>query len=81
MEALIALLTLTALEIVLGIDNIVYISILTDKLPPEQRAKARFIGLSLAFLLRLVFCSPSLGLCAWSRPCLRCWAASFQGAI
>jgi predicted tellurium resistance membrane protein TerC len=43
------------LEIVLGIDNIVFISILTDKLPPEQRAKARFVGLSLAFLLRLVF--------------------------
>ena len=50
-----ALLTLTALEIVLGIDNIVFISILTDKLPPEQRAKARFVGLSLAFLMRLVF--------------------------
>jgi predicted tellurium resistance membrane protein TerC len=55
MEALVALLTLTALEIVLGIDNIVFISILTDKLPPEQRAKARFVGLSLAFLMRLVF--------------------------
>jgi predicted tellurium resistance membrane protein TerC len=55
MEALIALLTLTALEVVLGIDNIVFISILTDKLPPEQRAKARFVGLSPAFLLRLVF--------------------------
>jgi predicted tellurium resistance membrane protein TerC len=51
----VALLTLTALEIVLGIDNIVFISILTDKLPPEQRAKARFVGLSLAFLMRLVF--------------------------
>ncbi|MDT7961576.1 MAG: TerC family protein, partial [Armatimonadota bacterium] len=38
MEALIALFTLTALEVVLGIDNIVFISILTDKLPPEQRA-------------------------------------------
>lgn len=55
METIIALLTLTALEIVLGIDNIVFISILTDKLPPEQRAKARIIGLSLAFLLRVAF--------------------------
>lgn len=55
MEAIIALVTLTALEIVLGIDNIVFISILTDKLPPEQRAKARFIGLSLAFLMRVAF--------------------------
>lgn len=55
MEAIVALVTLTALEIVLGIDNIVFISILTDKLPPEQRAKARFIGLSLAFLMRVAF--------------------------
>ncbi len=55
MEAIIALLTLTALEIVLGIDNIVFISILSDKLPPEQRTKARVIGLSLAFLMRVVF--------------------------
>lgn len=55
MEALVALLTLTALEIVLGIDNIVFISILTDKLPPEQRAKARYVGLSLAFLMRVLF--------------------------
>ncbi|MGQ9657111.1 MAG: TerC family protein [Fimbriimonadales bacterium] len=55
METLVALLTLTALEIVLGIDNIVFISILTDKLPPDQRAKARFVGLSLAFLMRVLF--------------------------
>ncbi|MCX7926092.1 MAG: TerC family protein [Fimbriimonadales bacterium] len=55
MEAIVALLTLTALEIVLGIDNIVFISILSDKLPPEQRRKARLIGLSLAFLLRVIF--------------------------
>ncbi len=52
-EGLIALLTLTAMEIVLGIDNIVFISILVAKLPLEQQAKARNIGLSLALLARL----------------------------
>jgi predicted tellurium resistance membrane protein TerC len=48
-----ALLTLTALEIVLGVDNIVFISILAGKLPPEQRKRARFIGLALAMGGRL----------------------------
>jgi predicted tellurium resistance membrane protein TerC len=49
----IALLTLTAMEVVLGIDNIVFIAILTDRLPPGQRPKARRIGLSLALVLRV----------------------------
>jgi predicted tellurium resistance membrane protein TerC len=48
-----AFLTLTALELVLGIDNIVFISILVDKLPPEQRTRARRIGLFLAMFMRL----------------------------
>ncbi len=50
----VALLTLTALEIVLGIDNIVFISILAGKLPPEQRSKARNLGLTLALVTRLL---------------------------
>jgi CBS domain containing-hemolysin-like protein len=45
--------TLIALEIVLGIDNLVFIAILADKLPPHQREKARLIGLSLALIMRL----------------------------
>ena len=49
----IALLTLTSLEIVLGIDNVVFISILAGKLPEEQRARARNIGLSLAMFMRI----------------------------
>lgn len=48
-----ALVTLTALEIVLGIDNIVIIAILVGKLPESQRARARTIGLSLAMLMRI----------------------------
>jgi predicted tellurium resistance membrane protein TerC len=47
-------LTLTVLELVLGIDNIVFISILSGKLPAHQQKKARFIGLSLAMLMRIL---------------------------
>ena len=49
----VGLLTLIVLEIVLGIDNLVFIAILAEKLPPEQRDKARVIGLSLALIMRL----------------------------
>lgn len=52
-QYLIALLTLTVLEIVLGIDNIIFISILAGKLPFEQRKKARIIGLALAMITRI----------------------------
>ena len=50
----IAFATLTVLELVLGIDNIVFISILAGKLPPEQQAKARYIGLGLALVMRVI---------------------------
>jgi len=53
-EGWIALLTLTVLEIVLGIDNIVFISILAGKLPPADRERARKVGLSLAMLIRIL---------------------------
>ena len=52
-QAWIAFLTLTALELVLGIDNIVFISILADRLPPAQRALARRVGLGLAMFMRV----------------------------
>ena len=52
-QAWIAFLTLTALELVLGIDNIIFISILVDKLPPVQRDLARRIGLFLAMFMRV----------------------------
>jgi predicted tellurium resistance membrane protein TerC len=52
-EAWVALATLTALEIVLGIDNIIFISILVGRLPPQQRNFARTTGLALAMLTRL----------------------------
>jgi predicted tellurium resistance membrane protein TerC len=53
-EAWIALLTLTALEIVLGIDNIIFISILVGRLPDTQRNRARTLGLALAMVSRIV---------------------------
>ena len=52
-QALAALVTLTLLEIVLGIDNIIFIAILADKLPEHQRARARTVGLSMAVLTRI----------------------------
>ncbi|MBK7324922.1 MAG: TerC family protein [Propionivibrio sp.] len=60
-EAWIAFFTLTALELVLGIDNIVFISILVDKLPPQSREKARKTGLFFAMFMRIAL----LLLLAW----------------
>lgn len=53
LDAIVPLLSLIALEVILGIDNIVFISILSDKLPPEQRSKLRYWGLGLAMVIRL----------------------------
>ena len=59
--AWIALVTLIVMEVVLGIDNLIFISILTNKLPPESREKARRIGIGLALVMRLGL----LGTVAW----------------
>jgi predicted tellurium resistance membrane protein TerC len=59
--AWVALVTLVVMEVVLGIDNLIFISILTNKLPPESREKARKIGIGLALLMRLGL----LGTIAW----------------
>ncbi len=53
-QAWIALVTLTSLEIVLGIDNIIFISILVGRLPEEQRSRARLVGLGLAMIMRIL---------------------------
>ena len=52
-DGIIALLTLTMLEIVLGIDNIIFISLLSGELPPHQRDRARITGLALAMFTRV----------------------------
>src|SRR3989304_5392866 len=60
-EAWIALVTLTVLEVVLGIDNVIFISILAGKLPRRQQAKARQVGLGLAMITRILL----LAFIAW----------------
>ena len=60
-EAIIPLLSLIVLEVILGIDNIIFISILADKLPDDQRNKLRFWGIGLAMIMRLLL----LTLIAW----------------
>ncbi|MCJ8521368.1 putative tellurium resistance membrane protein TerC [Pseudorhizobium tarimense] len=59
--AWVALVTLVVMEVVLGIDNLIFISILTNKLPPEHRERARKIGIGLALVMRLGL----LGTVAW----------------
>lgn len=56
-ETYISLITLTLLEIVLGIDNIIFISIITDRLPEEQQKRTRTIGLLLALVMRIILLS------------------------
>lgn len=53
-EAIIPLISLIALEVILGIDNIIFMSILADKLPEQQRSKLRFWGIALAMVMRLI---------------------------
>lgn len=67
-EMLIALLTLTFLEIVLGIDNIIFISIVTNRLPQEEQKRARLIGLSLAMIFRVVLLLGITWLIGFSAP-------------
>jgi predicted tellurium resistance membrane protein TerC len=56
-----ALVTLIVMEVVLGVDNLVFVSILTNRLPPDQRSRARRIGIALALILRLLL----LGTLSW----------------
>ncbi len=66
-------LTLTILEIVLGVDNIIFISIASQKLPPSQQARARFIGLSGALVLRILLLLSITWIIGLTRPILTVW--------
>lgn len=77
-ESLIALLTLTFLEIVLGVDNIIFISIVSNKLPVEKRAKARNIGLSLALIFRVGLLSGITWIIHFSQPLFTLFEHSFS---
>ncbi|HCE8675808.1 TPA: CNNM family cation transport protein YoaE [Enterobacter cloacae] len=75
----VGLLTLVVLEIVLGIDNLVFIAILADKLPPKQRDKARLIGLSLALVMRLALLSVISWMVTLTKPLFTVMDFTFSG--
>ena len=70
LDIIISLLALIILEIILGIDNLVFLSILTEKLPREQRKKARRWGLSFAWITRLMLLASAVWLAKLTRPLL-----------
>ena len=75
----VGLITLIILEIVLGIDNLVFIAILAEKLPPEQRDKARVIGLSLALFMRLGLLFAISWLVTLTEPLITIFEKTFSG--
>ena len=79
---LIALATLTFLEIVLGVDNIIFISILSGKLPPAQQPRARRIGLLLAMVTRILLLFSLAWIIRLTAPLLhRAWPGASRAAI
>lgn len=73
-----SLLTLTALEIVLGIDNLVFIAVLAGRLPPEKQRPARNIGLALALIGRLVLLASVVWITGLTRPVLDLFGHAFS---
>ena len=67
-EAWAALLTLTALEIVLGIDNVIFLSVIVSRIPPAQAERARKIGLALALIFRIALLSILVWLIGLTQP-------------
>ncbi len=78
-QAWIALGTLTALEIVLGIDNIIFISILVSRLPEHQRQRGRIIGLAMAMGMRILLLLSLAWIMRLSQPLFAVFAHSFSG--
>lgn len=77
-ELLASLATLTILEIVLGIDNIIFISIVAGKLPVEQQAKARVIGLGLALIMRIILLSMIVWIARLTTPLFEVFGQEFS---
>jgi predicted tellurium resistance membrane protein TerC len=78
-QAWVSLLTLTALEIVLGIDNIIFISILVGRLPEQQRQRARILGLALAMLMRILLLLSLVWVMSLTRPLFSLFAEEISG--
>lgn len=74
-----SLLTLTALEIVLGIDNIIFISIMAAKLPAHQQDKARKVGLALALITRLMLLASIAWVATLTQPLITLLGMEFSG--
>ncbi|MEO6079972.1 MAG: TerC family protein [Steroidobacteraceae bacterium] len=77
--AWVALVTLSALEIVLGIDNIIFISILVGRLPPERRDRARIVGLALAMGTRIALLFSIVWLTRLTQPWFTIWGNEISG--
>jgi predicted tellurium resistance membrane protein TerC len=77
-EAWAALLTLTALEIVLGIDNVIFLSVLVSRIPEPQATRARQIGLALALIFRIVLLSLLVWLIGLTAPVFTVFGQSFS---
>ena len=78
-HAWIAFITLSALEIVLGIDNIIFISILVSRLPPQRRESARITGLALAMLTRIALLFSIVWLTRLTKPWFTLFKQEFSG--
>lgn len=78
-SAWMGLATLVVLELVLGIDNLVFIAIIADKLPPAQRDRARLVGLSLALVMRLVLLASISWLITLTSPLFGILGHTFSG--
>jgi predicted tellurium resistance membrane protein TerC len=78
-EAWIALVTLTFLEIVLGVDNVIFISILAGKLPAEQQKKARQVGLGLAMFMRIALLASLAWIVKLTAPLFSIWGQAVSG--
>lgn len=78
-QAWIALGTLTALEIVLGIDNIIFIAVLVGRLPVEKRQQARIIGLALAMGMRILLLLAIAWIMRLNQPLFAVWGHAFSG--
>jgi predicted tellurium resistance membrane protein TerC len=78
-ETITALLTLTAMETVLGIDNIIFIAILVDRLPKEHQAKTRNIGITLALVIRIALLFSITWIMTLKEPLFSVFGHSFSG--
>ena len=79
MEILIPLFSLIALEVILGIDNIIFISILADKLPENRRAKLRYWGIGLAMVMRLILLAFISWILKLDKTLFSLWGTDFSG--